>query len=163
MWVEANYRFYNEAGQFIDLTFSQGAEARRCLDHVWVICCYKEKWLLTNHKERGLEFPGGKIEKNETAEQAVYREVFEETGGVINALKYLGFYEVKSEKDSFCKGIYYARIEKLEKRDDYLETDGPVLIDELSSEIVKDSHFSFIMQDEVLIRTLHYLAEKKIN
>lgn len=161
--MEADYRFYNQAGQLIELTFSHEPQASRCLDHVWVICRYKEKWLLTNHKERGLEFPGGKIEGSESAEQAVYREVFEETGGEIKALHYLGFYVVKSEKDCFSKGIYYARIGNLERRDHYLETDGPVLVDELSAEIVKDRHFSFIMQDDVLIRTLHFLAEKKID
>src|SRR5699024_12008245 len=38
--------------------------------HVLVICRYHDHWLLTNHKSRGYEFPGGKVEKGETAEQA---------------------------------------------------------------------------------------------
>ncbi|HHY21241.1 MAG TPA: nucleoside triphosphatase YtkD [Bacilli bacterium] len=160
--MEADYRFYNSTGQFIQLTFSESDEVNCYLDHVWVICRYQQKWLLTNHKERGLEFPGGKIEQNEVAEQAVYREVFEETGGIIETLKFVGFYVVKSEEVSFNKGIYFARIEKLEEKDDYLETDGPMLVDELSAEIVKNAQFSFIMQDDVLLRTLEYLQENKI-
>jgi 8-oxo-dGTP diphosphatase len=29
--------------------------------HVWVLCRFKEQWLLTEHPRRGIEFPGGKV------------------------------------------------------------------------------------------------------
>ena len=32
-------------------------------EHVLVICSFYGQWLLTKHKVRGLEFPGGKREK----------------------------------------------------------------------------------------------------
>src|SRR5699024_4797011 len=66
--------------------------------HVWVICHYEDKWLLTSHKDRGLEFPGGKVERGETAEEAAVREVKEETGGIVGRLSYIGQYLVRSEE-----------------------------------------------------------------
>ena len=40
-----------------------------------VICRFFDQWLLTRHKERGWEFPGGKREPGETLEVAAFREV----------------------------------------------------------------------------------------
>lgn len=161
--MKANYCFYNSEGQYIELTFSEEEHSSRDLDHVWVICRYREKWLLTNHKERGFEFPGGKIEPCESARKAVSREVFEETGGIIETFRYIGFYQVTSGGVSFKKGIYYATIEKIEDKEDYLETNGPLLVDHLSKEIVKDSRFSFIMKDDVLLRTLEYIEKFNVD
>ena len=58
--------------------------------HVWVVCRYHDKWLLTQHSDRGYEFPGGKVEENETAKEAAIREVKEETGGRIKTIEYIG-------------------------------------------------------------------------
>ena len=65
---------------FLDHPFSASPK------HVWVICSYQNKWLLTKHKERGYEFPGGKVEPGETPEEAAIREVKEETGGLVDNL-----------------------------------------------------------------------------
>lgn len=53
--------------------------------HVWVICRFGGKWLLTEHEDRGYEFPGGKVESMECAEEAALREVKEETGARVKA------------------------------------------------------------------------------
>src|SRR5690625_3804916 len=96
--------------------------------HVWVICKYKDKWLLTKHKERGLEFPGGKVEQGETAEQGAIREVLEETGGVVETIDYIGQYFVAGKGGEIIKNIYFAFISELKEQPTYFETDGPVLL-----------------------------------
>ncbi|CQR48199.1 Putative 8-oxo-dGTP diphosphatase YtkD [Paraliobacillus sp. PM-2] len=118
--------------------------------HVWVICRWKDKWLLTKHKNRGLEFPGGKVEIGETPEEAAIREVKEETGGVIKTLTYVGQYYVKGKTEHVAKNIYFAEVSMLTTQPTYYETEGPVLLKELPEKIATNRTFSFIMKDQVL-------------
>ncbi|MBN8250767.1 nucleoside triphosphatase YtkD [Priestia flexa] len=119
--------------------------------HVWVVCRYEGQWLLTNHSKRGLEFPGGKLELEETPEEAAVREVFEETGGEVENLSYIGQYKVVSKGKTIIKNIYFANISKLVPKDDYMETKGPVVIREIPEQgIQKNAKYSFIMKDNVL-------------
>lgn len=127
--------------------------------HVWVICKYNDKWLLTSHKKRGLEFPGGKVEAGETAEEAAYREVMEETGGAISSLTYIGQYKVKSKSEIIIKNIYFAQIEQLLTRDTFLETNGPSLLASIPENIVLNEKFSFIMKDNVLQESLKQIEK----
>lgn len=110
--------------------------------HVLVIGKYNGNWLLTSHSVRGLEFPGGKAEPDESLEQAAKREVFEETGASVNKLKWLAEYTVYTDK-AFSKTVFTATIESLEKVA-WMETDGPVLVPDL----VIDENYSFLMRDE---------------
>lgn len=118
--------------------------------HVWVICKYQEKWLLTNHKDRGMEFPGGKVEEGETAEQAAVREVNEETGGIVGRLSYIGQYYVAGKGGHVIKNVYYAKINKLVDQPTYFETLGPVVLEKIPENVQSDARFSFIMKDDVL-------------
>lgn len=127
--------------------------------HVWVICRYEGRWLLTRHSDRGLEFPGGKVEQGEIAEEAAVREVAEETGGIIASLEYIGQYKVIGKDKIIVKNIYFAEIESLQPRDDYMETYGPVLLDELPDHIGNDKRFSFIMKDKVLYYSMQKVLE----
>ncbi|WP_027409565.1 RNA deprotection pyrophosphohydrolase [Anoxybacteroides tepidamans] len=138
---------------FADHPFSQTP------DHVWVVCRYQQQWLLTNHRERGLEFPGGKREENETTEQAALREVKEETGGIVERLTYIGQYQVGQ---TLTKNIYFAEVKELSKQSTYLETNGPVLLDELPDDLTKDERFSFIMKDKVLTYTLAEIKRRSL-
>ncbi|MCM3740181.1 nucleoside triphosphatase YtkD [Oceanobacillus luteolus] len=128
--------------------------------HVLIICRYQGKWLLTRHKERGLEFPGGKVEEGETAEEAGIREVMEETGGKASHLQYIGQYYVDGRKDYVIKNIYYAEIEELNDRDTYFETEGPVIIDNIPNNVNHNPKYSFIMKDKVIDYAIDYIIKE---
>jgi|SRR5690625_1289258 len=130
--------------------------------HVWVICLYKNEWLLTKHKERGLEFPGGKVEAGETAEQGAIREVQEETGGIIDSIHYIGQYYVAGKKEHVIKNIYFAQIKQLLKQSTYFETEGPVLLKDLPKNVKHHKQFSFIMKDDVLSHSMDQIKKKYI-
>ncbi len=131
--------------------------------HVWIICQYGDEWLLTEHKERGLEFPGGKVEIGETAEEAAIREVKEETGGEIAEMHYISQYQVTGRSATIIKNVYFAVIDKITKEETYFETLGPVLLKKLPSNIKYDPAYSFIMKDNVLTHSLRFIEEKFIN
>lgn len=130
--------------------------------HVWVICSYQNDWVLTRHIRRGYEFPGGKVEPGEDADAAAVREVYEETGGIVSALTYLGQYRVTSKEKIIVKNIYYATLSSLEVRDHYYETKGPTLFSTLPANIKCDEKYSFIMKDDVLPYSLKRLKEMKM-
>ena len=133
------YRDLN--GTRCQLTFQKGAivlESR----HVLVISKFKEQWLLTEHRERGLEFPGGKAESGESLEDAAVREVYEETGGIAEELEWFAEYLVEAEKP-FSKTVFIAKISSIEKID-LMETKGAVLVDRFEP----DSRYSFLMKDD---------------
>lgn len=127
--------------------------------HVLVICRYQDKWLLTKHKTRGLEFPGGKVELNETAQQAAIREVKEETGAEIADIHYVGQYHVEGKGDQVDKNIYFARISQLVEQPTYYETDGPVLLEKLPENLKQKRNFSFIMKDDIVKHSIERIAK----
>ncbi|WP_147805140.1 RNA deprotection pyrophosphohydrolase [Alkalicoccus halolimnae] len=129
--------------------------------HVWVICRYEDKWLLTKHPSRGIEFPGGKVEEGETAEEAAIREVAEETGGVVRVITYIGQYHVSGKSETVIKNVYFAEIDRLEKKDSYHETKGPKLLKSLPDSLRFDGKFSFMMKDEVLPLSMEIIKGKR--
>ncbi|MCP3028307.1 RNA deprotection pyrophosphohydrolase [Halobacillus sp. A5] len=131
--------------------------------HVWVICRYKEQWLLTKHKDRGLEFPGGKVEQGESADEAAVREVKEETGAEVERLHYIGQYYVAGKGGTIIKNVYFAEISHLEEQPHYYETEGPVLLNQLPDSIKNNTLYSFMMKDEVLTECLKIIKFKHLN
>ena len=58
----------------------------------------------------GLTFPGGHVEKNETIEESVKREIREETGLVLNSVEFCGFLEWPfPEIDHYIAFIYRSK------------------------------------------------------
>ena len=155
--------FNDEKGGTVKFSFLNDSFSRQA-DHVLVICRLYDQWLLTKHKERGWEFPGGKREPGETLEEAAFREVDEETGAKLKTLHFIGEYEVTHKESSFVKAIYYAEVETLSTKETYLETNGPILIGgDLLSLRFQDS-YSFIMKDrvvEIAIDKISDLVEAK--
>ncbi|MEM5591852.1 hypothetical protein AAHH67_09155 [Niallia circulans] len=61
------------------------------------------------------------------------------------------------------KDVFFARISQLSSKEDYLETDGPVLITgNIIKKRWKDS-FSFIMQDEVIQFCISYIENELLS
>jgi 8-oxo-dGTP diphosphatase len=145
---------FNDAkGATIRLSFSRHSFKQEP-KHVLVICKKGNGWLLTKHKKRGLEFPGGKAEYGETIEMAAIREVWEETGGHLAMLDFIGEYEVSEKDAAFVKAIFYGEMKEMEEKADYLETAGPVLIDGDILTLRWGQEYSFIMKDQVVEKAL---------
>jgi 8-oxo-dGTP diphosphatase len=141
--------FNDEKGGTVKLSFLNDSFSKEA-DHVLVICRFFDQWLLTRHKERGWEFPGGKREPGETLEVAALREVEEETGAKLKNLQFIGEYEVTYESNSFVKAIFSGEVETLTKKENYLETNGPILIGGDLLSLRFQEHYSFIMKDRVV-------------
>ena len=141
--------FNDEKGGTVKLSFLNDSFSKEA-DHVLVICRFFDQWLLTRHKERGLEFPGGKREPGETIEVAALREVEEETGAKLKNLQFIGEYEVTYESNSFVKAIFSGEVETLTKKENYLETNGPILVGGDLLSLRFQDHYSFIMKDRVV-------------
>jgi 8-oxo-dGTP diphosphatase len=141
--------FNDEKGGTVKLSFLNDSFSKQA-DHVLVICRFFDQWLLTRHKERGWEFPGGKREPGETLEVAALREVEEETGAKLKNLQFIGEYEVTYENNSFVKAIFSGEVETLTKKENYLETNGPILIGGDLLSLRFQDHYSFIMKDRVV-------------
>lgn len=150
--------FYNNTVQlsFSDHPFSETPK------HVWCLCKFKDQWLLTEHPRRGIEFPGGKVEPGETADEAAIREVFEETGGRVSDLKYIGQYYVDGKGGKIIKNIYVATVDKILLKNRYFETNGPVLLSEIPEDVSTNKTFSFMMKDQVLSESMKYALKHSL-
>lgn len=147
-------QFTDRNGATVRLLFKRNAFSQ-VANHVLVLCKFKDKWLLTKHKQRGREFPGGKREDGETLEEAAKREVFEETGAIIKELHFVGEYEVINNDTTFVKAIFFAFVTCIEEQGHYFETDGPILISDEELRVNRMStEYSFIMQDDVVWRSI---------
>lgn len=130
--------------------------------HVLVLANRDKQWLLTKHPLRGLEFPGGKVELNETLEQAAIRETFEETGARLENLEWFAEYMVNDEKP-FCKVVFRSTVVSLEANVEQFETEGPVWV--TLQEFINSPNLSFHMKDKGMKKMLEQvmLDERKWN
>ena len=103
-----------------------------------ILKCEGKIVLIRRSNEPGkgkLDLPGGFLDPNETAEEAVKREIDEELNMDIGTPEYLGscpnVYEYKGVRYSTCDLFFYSRIDKLPTSLDETEVQEVVLIDHL--------------------------------
>lgn len=116
--------FEDVAGGRVELTFGPnrfGMPAR----HVLLLLKHDDKWLLTVHRTRGIEFPGGKAEDEETVEEALVRETFEETGVSVTNIKRFAEYIVENDT-KFCKAVFTGEVLTIHENPTLHETKGAV-------------------------------------
>ncbi|OIK12820.1 nucleoside triphosphatase YtkD [Bacillus sp. MUM 116] len=148
--------FIDQNGNKVELSFSEKSFPE-IPKHVLVICQYEDGWVLTHHKKRGFEFPGGKMETGETLEDAARREVFEETGAVLGELIKIGEYRVTDPKGKFVKAVFHGNVDSISKTNTYYETNGPVFIKGDLLQKRFEDEFSFIMKDQVVEECLKHI------
>ncbi|WP_010303917.1 NUDIX domain-containing protein [Kurthia senegalensis] len=143
-------------GNGVELSFKKNAFALTP-SHVLVLAKMNGKWLLTKHRVRGLEFPGGKQEENETLEQAAEREVMEETGATIEDIRWFATYVVQ-QKPAFGKAVFLANVTKVEERE-WMETEGAVFLTD--DELMSCEMLSFHMKDVGMQKILEKVRERE--
>src|SRR5438105_8190959 len=93
VWFEALLNYLNsEPGEKFFLSeFSNEKKIDNAKEVSCVVIQNDNKYLLVyNKKFGGWQFPGGKLEKGENAEEAAKREIFEETNLVVENLEKIG-------------------------------------------------------------------------
>lgn len=153
------HTFIDKNGYYVEMSFEQGTFGKRP-EHVLVICRDQNAWLLTKHRHRGVECPGGKKEPGETIEEAAKREVAEETGAVVSALYFIGEYCVYVPEKPFVKAVFFAHIKAIEKKKNYLETDGPYYETGDLSRVRFQEGYSFLMKDKMISYALNEVRRK---
>lgn len=148
--------FLDQLGNKVELSFSSKAFPQEA-QHVFVICKYLDDWLLTKHRIRGLEFPGGKVEPGESLKEAACREVHEETGAALEELSQIAEYRVTDEKNTFVKAVFWGKIKSVHKKNYYYETNGPVFIKGNLLHLRFGDEYSFIMKDDVVAECMKHI------
>lgn len=82
-------------------------------DGVCIICVRNDKVLVQQEysyppNQVLFQFPGGAIEKGETADAAARRELLEESGYVVSSLKELGFFYTNNRRSDSKMYVYLA-------------------------------------------------------
>lgn len=148
--------FIDQKNQHVTLRFCK-ANDEQSGDHVLGLAHYGSQLLFTKHRQRGIEFPGGKCEANETSEAALAREIYEETGGKIEAAYYIAQYTVTTQTRVFTKDVFVCYINEIEPKTDYMETDGPICFD--SIDVIPSDEKSFLLEDEAILKCVERMYQ----
>jgi len=145
---EQFYCFIGAYGHQVELNLFPSKKATN-IGHVVILALYKDQWLFTVHKKRGVEWPGGKVEQGETPLEAALRELFEETGGKASSIWHIGHYKVTEQSGySFVKNIYVALISHIEAEPIGYDVTHSILVP-LDVDTEAEPSFSPLVQDGV--------------
>jgi len=103
------HHYVNWSGHPIKLTWlsQQTMQDISKVTSVHGICFHQDRVLLVHVKDRGFNYPGGHVEKDETPEETLHREALEE-GYVKGTIQYIGAIEVSHEENPlFLEGGKY--------------------------------------------------------
>ncbi|WP_432774395.1 NUDIX domain-containing protein [Brevibacillus gelatini] len=145
------YAFSDDFGLPVQLTFDPDEYRLYPADHVLILPFYEGKLLFTRHRSRGVELPGGKIEPGESSLAAAVREVYEETGAVLEGIERIGQYTLADDQR---KDIYIAKVLAYAATPSGTDVTETVLFDTIPRNIKDDGRFSRILRDDVYPLTL---------
>jgi 8-oxo-dGTP diphosphatase len=128
--------------------------------HVLILPFYHGQLVFARQRERGIELPGGKVEKGETPLAAAVRETYEEIGASLSEIRLIGQYIVDLPNGRMVKAIYTALVDQLHPIPFDTDTLGPVIFESIPIDVKENPEFSPYMKDEVYPRTLEYLGLK---
>lgn len=98
MGIKIESTLINHSEQGLDVVYSEGEPMigleGKILQGAHAFCFYADKLVLVRHPKSGWMPPGGGIESGETYEQAVIREVKEETNMKVISQKLIGFQDI---------------------------------------------------------------------
>ena len=112
--MEIKSTFKNRSGQVLDYVYYEGKDPMKNLDEkvlhgVHGFCFYGDKLVIVYSEKKKLwGLPGGKIENGETFEEALVREIKEETNMKVLRQKLIGFIDINEPNKinrqirSFC-------------------------------------------------------------
>lgn len=147
-----NVEFEDKDGRVVTLNYKNENDMPNG-NHVLAIPVYNSQLLFTHHQQRGIEFPGGKVEISEQSKEAVIRELYEETGAIAKFIYYFAQYRIKTEHDEpFIKDVYFVEVSHLEYVDTYYETLGPCLYHHIND--IPLNKRSFLINDKAILHCL---------
>jgi 8-oxo-dGTP diphosphatase len=150
--------FIDQSGHQVNLTFDKDKFLDPC--NVLIFPFYKGKIVMTKHKKRGIELPGGKIKEDETPLAAAVREVYEECGACLTSIELIGQYSIPTlNHTGLIKSIYVAEVSSLEALDWITDTEGPVMFRDIPVDVTNEQ-FSPFIKDDVYPLTIQYLQNQ---
>lgn len=97
--IKFSKEYWNDTESDIEFIHSNTFSSLLPITAVKAYIIKNEQLLLTKVK-RGWDLPGGHIEEGETPEEALVREVMEETGGLLKNYSLLGYIKILTKKDN---------------------------------------------------------------
>jgi 8-oxo-dGTP diphosphatase len=118
---------------------------------VLVFAFHNGQLLWVRHPLRGWEVPGGKLEAGESATEAALREVWEESGAIVENLRWLAEYQIPQGADPpLYKWVYRADVARFDARPANSEMRGMRLAPPVHPDTAKARpDVSPILQDDV--------------
>ena len=88
-----NVEFEDKDGRVVTLNYKMKMICQMVITFLQFLYTIVSYYL--HHQQRGIEFPGGKVEISEQSKEAVIRELYEETGAIAKFIYYFAQYRIK--------------------------------------------------------------------